>query len=702
MTPTKLHLAALAAAITIAFSFSPPAPAQEIGKTVPGYAATKKKVVIKRDAILKQSKLPALFELPAPKNVIALPDDWAKSAANAPLSIRLSQSSPGKLLVRRVANNDGKLYLEVYCSPGKLAGNATVEMAGKTLANGKVDGSLWFSLKPQIGQITIHVAAAGENTQLTAPSTLVEIRGRQIFLNGEVFLMKGVTGSPENAGIADYIHTLGINTLRGNTAAASGAEHGFMALASLNSINAPKDIFGKPDDEFWRTAQPFIDKIPETGAATIDNPWTLIVQLGNERTGGGRPPGTAPLSAQHRQISQMLVHARNAIKPLCPMLPLGYASQDFGHIIPDCLDVYMHNSFLDKDRYEFPWDLFMKWQGCLPPDGLRGEGRPFVNSEFGANRYLPQSYHQGPNNPVLEKLHAWNFPNRWAEFMQHGTVGGAIYNLSDNKDFRDQGCSRFGILTDDNKTKLICWEVAKLWRDFAVDLHGENLRITYKRDYHARDCRLVITPVTGEPLHFKLSDFSPRTSTFVALELWGKANPLTNGFRWRIDYNTHSGLVNVAAGAWPAKLEAEDFLERIAKRDTASFLTELFDAEVLTIDGKPAPLTLAEMTDSNGIIPVILRKPNGVVYLVPISRELITEKNGPIKEGVNLEIAFKGRIEQVDDITGQPLLGAGAIDAKPQKTGLRLKNIKASRIPGAIGQRSEKPFMMPVYRITPQ
>ena len=42
-----------------------------------------------------------------------------------------------------------------------------------------------------------------------------------------------------------------------------------------------------------------------------------------------------------------------------------------------------------------------------------------------------------------------------------------------------------------------------------------------------------------------------------------------------------------------------------------------------------------------------------------------------------------------------------AIDAVETPTGLRLRNIQAARIPGAIGERSDEPFMLPIYRISP-
>jgi len=672
---------------------------------VPGYPRTNQKATYDRAAFFAQSKLPPPVALPVPpRDAIALPDDWA--GKNRPLTIEFSQRHPGKLLVRRVSNNDGKLYLEIYSPDGKISGNARVSMDGKTLGGGNggtvtVNGSLWFSLKPRIGKLEINIPIADATLKLLVPAALVETRGRQIYLNGEPFLMKGATGTPESPAIADYIHGIGLNTLRGKDTQGISEKYGFMRLYSLNSINAPKELFPKPDATFWKEAQSYLDKIPADAVDAIASPHTLIVQLGNERTGGENPPGLKPVTTGQRHAAQMLVAARNILKPLAPMLPLGYSSEDGAFLTPDCLDVYMHNSYLDKDRYEYPMSLFIKWQGCLPPDGPQGQGRPFVNSEFGANRYLCQSYHGGPNNPVLEKIHAWNIPNRWTEFMQNGTVGGCIYNLNDNKDLHDQGCSRFGILTDDNKVKLACWEVAKIWRDFTLthDPATDTLHLTYKRDYPARDIRLTITPVNGKPVQLPLADFPPRSTR--AIPIPKSQVPSPESFRWRLDYTTHSGLPNAAAGAWPLSLEQQDFLALLRQRDTAPFLTELFDTEVLTTDGKPAPLTLFEMTDSQNVIPVILRKPNGVLYLVVISRESPNTKAGQIKQNITLDIAFKGRIEQVDDMTGQPLANAPAIDATPTPTGLHLRNIKASRIPGPIGKRSEKPFMMPVYRITP-
>jgi hypothetical protein len=71
-----------------------------------------------------------------------------------------------------------------------------------------------------------------------------------------------------------------------------------------------------------------------------------------------------------------------------------------------------------------------------------------------------------------------------------------------------------------------------------------------------------------------------------------------------------------------------------------------------------------------------------------------------VREGVSIDVAFTGKVEKVDDMTGQPL--GDVIDATPMDGGLRLRNVQAARIPGPIGQRSKTPFKLPVYRITPR
>jgi hypothetical protein len=657
-----------------------------------------------RAALLVAAGVPKPVELPHPQHAVALPDD----DGNEPISVRLAQDPPaGPLSVRRVSIGGGRLYFGIRSAGGDLAGTAEVFRGGRQFQADIVSGELWLSLKPRIGKVTIHVSSPGMKSpvELVAPTTLVEVRGRQIYLNGEPFLVKGAMSRNLKEADAAYARSLGINTLRGQDALPDAERFGFMSIASLSFGQPGSKEAMKGTDAEWKTSLAgSMDWLRENCPPAIASPNTLIVQLGNEKTpGSNKAPGEPVpevLARSRRHVGELLATAYNVIKPLAPSLPVGYSNQDFGFLLPDRMDVYMHNSFLTKDRYGRSWDEILHWQGCLPPDGPGGKGRPFVNSEFGANRYLCQSYHGGPNNPVLEKIHAWAFPNRWAEFMENGTAGGLIYCLYDLEQPRDQGSSRFGILTFEGQPKLACWEVGHMWRDFDVEVRGDKeLVLSFKRDYHARDCRLTLTTPDGKSVARKLDDFAPHTSRTIPLADLSLASDAKE-VRWQLDFTTHAGLVNQARGAWPATAEAHDFLERLKTRDTYPFLRELFDARVVTADGKPAPPTLAEMArPGDGIIPVALRKPNGVTYLLLIAREN-PDKTGPLRDGLTIDVAFKGKVEQIDDMTGQPLPGR-TVDAAEMPTGLRLRNIQAARIPGAIGGRSQKPFMMPVYRITP-
>ena len=654
---------------------------------------------LSRSTLLASAELPPLIQLPIPGAAIAIPDGWEHDRSG--VSIHLSREPAGPLSARCVSHGDGLLYLEILDTTGSISGAAAVSEGDRKLGQKQDDGPVWLSLKSRIGKIVIRVFTPGaaQATEITAPTTLLEVRGRQIYLNGEPFLIKGATGQVSNPQEADYVHGLGLNTLRGLGAMDDCQRYGFMSIASLNfgDLTSVKIMAGS-DAEFEQSLAKCLDWLKENSAGPIASPNTLILQLGNERTGPGiDPPGTRPLTVARRHVSQLLAAARNIVKPLAPMLPVGYANQDLGFLAPDCMDVYMHNSFLDKDRYGYSWEDFLRWQGCLPPDGNDATGRPFVNSEFGANRYLCQAYLAGPNNPFLEKIHAWNLSCRWAEFMEHGTAGGSIYRLDDLDAPRDQGCSCFGILTHDGTPKLACWDVGHMWRDFEIEVKEKSLAVNYKRDYWARDCRLTITPIDGKPSTIQLDDFAPRSNRIIDLNSLSPAD-VAKGFRWRFDFTTHAGLPNQAAGAWPDKLEQSDFLERLKGRDTYSFLSELFDTEVLTADGKPAPRTLAEMTNGDGITPVALRKRNGVTYLLLIARENPNSK-GPLREGITIDVGFTGKVEPVNDMTGTPL--DEPVDAAPIPGGLRLRNVCAARIPGPIGQRCSTPFKLPVYRITP-
>lgn len=659
-----------------------------IGKGDPGFGP--------RNEIEKE--FTDIFKPPVPQSPVALPEDWRESGKS--LSIGLSEKPKGEVQIRRCSNNDGNLYLEIYAKGKVLKGAALVKWGEKTLGNVSLDKSLWISLKPYIGTLSVSVGSpAGENI-LSVATTLVEVRKNKLFVNGEPFLVKGTLPgelSPEEAG---YLKTLGMNTLRGGTVVKQAEQYGFMVSASIQGgglkkisdyvqLNNPK--------EFESDLEQFLDNTLEKGKEALNSPNTLVIQLDNERTEIGANPmnnekGADPWSefllgekSEFKILDGTLTKEWNLIKPQAPMLPMGYANESPGYIAPSFLDVYMHNSFLEKDRYGIPLKDLAHWQGC--------ENRPFIHTEYGANRYTPESYHGAKNSPVLEKLHAWNFGELWKIFMDAGTSGGTNYRLFDgDRTNTISGTTNFGLMTFDRQPKLACWELMHIWRDFEVEPLNENgnvLLVSYKRDYWARNCTLKITG-DGQEKTVALEDFPPGSRRVVELPFRAKS------FHWQLGYSTHSGLATLATGAFPRQLEKDDFVKSLEKRETFNFLKELFDARVITVDGQKAPPTFSEMQRNDGVIAVAFQKPDGTIYLTAFAR--FRPENGYYLNA-DVNTSFTGSVTAVDEWTGNPV--DTKIEWEQTRTGITIKNVVVPIIPGPIGQRSDQPVSLPVFKITP-
>jgi hypothetical protein len=647
-----------------------------------------------------RAHLPETFVPPTPRSAIALPAEWWRN--DAPVRIIFKDTTKGELRVRRVARNDGRLYLEVFSPSGPLKGKAEIALDAKPIGSSDVDGSLWLSLEPRIGRIAITLASPAGTQNLSVPSTLVETRGNRLFLNGEPFLIKGTLPGDLTSDDAEFIHGLGMNTLRGGAVLKHAEHYGFMAIASIpgQKLRKLSDYRGpRGRDELERDLPLYYRAKAENGRAAADSPYTLVTQLDNERTEIGANPldpetnnvGADPWSdflqgeeSEFAWLDRILAESWNLVKPMAPTLPLGYANETQGYIAPAFLDVYMHNSYLPRDRYGIPFKEFSRLQG--------GERRPFINTEWGANRFTPESYHGAKNSPVLEKIQAWGYRQTWNAFMDAGTVGGTSYRLYDGTGEAIQGTKNFGIMTADHQPKLACWELWHLWRDFEIAPAAGNahaLAVHFKRDYAARDCRLTIQRDGGE-WSADLGEVIPNSERTVTVPFAAK------DFHWRVEYSTHHGLKMVAAGAWPAALEEADFSRRLVKRDAPEFLGALLTARVLTVEGRDAPPALVDMASDAGVIPLAFKCANGDVYVTAFSRRRAGDAHY-VK--ADIRTAFAGQVVQVDEWTGKPT--AKVVPHESAATGIVFKGVDIPIIPGPIGKRSNVPLSIPVFRIQP-
>lgn len=633
--------------------------------------------------------LPELFSSPHPGDAVRLPDAWAT------IGISLDQAPLHEIDVRRAAKGDGLLYLQVYSPEGPLTGKAQVFSGGREVGEKAVDGSLWLSLQPRIGRIGIEIRWPGqkEPLRIQAPTTLIETVGPQLRVNGEPYLVKGVVAYGVNDQDAKLFREMSGNTLRGGNSVAFAEKYGFLAVAACQ--RGPTTIVERKssptEEEFNRQRALYIERMLPVALQAARSPNTLSVQVGNEQTSGPEPWGKRlGVIRPFERLDLLLTEIYNAVRPVDLMVPLNYANNAFGYRTPEFYPVYTHNTYLDKDRDWPVLERFMELQGA--------DRRPYFNTEFGANNYMPQPYLGAPNHPILEKIHAWNLPNRWETYLKAESNGGVIYCMHDYEpgsrmttNSTDNGFTNFGILTWDGKPKLAVWSVRQMYRDFdVVPQDSGKLVLKYKRHYAARKPVLTIEDENGIPRRYPLTDIAPLAETTVETG----SQPST--FRWRLDYQTHGGLETAAAGIWPLEADKKAFLRSLEGRETYNLLSRFFDAEVLSFEGAPAPITLKELEDKNGTIRVAFRCTNGDVYLSAFSRKPVND--GLYHEGVALVTKFEGKAELVDDLTGEPLGQPLDIETIPGG-GMKIKGLRVPYIAARFGQRPREAVSFPLIRI---
>jgi hypothetical protein len=640
--------------------------------------------------ITRYVEIPAVHQPPPPpdRGFVTLPNNWWQQATA--LEIELSQAPAGEIDPRRVAGPDGSLLIRLNEVP--LAGSAEIHFAGQQLASLPLAGQLWLKCAPRVGSLEVVLAYPGGRSSLRVPTTLVEVREARLWVNGEPFLVKGTLPRDLNDEDAAYLKSLGANTLRMRPTDQVPllARHGFMLIASCHT--GPGRLCERAETEanFNRGVTTYLNNTMPLVHAIADHPHALILQVGNEQV-MGQDPWLSRFKPPHsfERLDYLLTRLYNAVRSVETMLPIGYSNCAFGYIAPDFLDVYLHNTYLAKDRDWPPIEEFLRLQGC--------DQRPCIHTEFGANTYMPQLYLRGPNSPVLEKIHAWNYPQRWKNYLSAGVQGAINYCLYDydyskvNRGSWDKGFTNFGIMTFDRQPKLVCWELWHLWRDFTVTPSGPGrLQIDWKRDYAARQCRLRLRANDWERV-IPLEDFTPHSKRSVDLP---RDIPV---FRWRIDYTTHQGLPMQACGACPQAVEEGEFLERLEHRATYPFLEELYDAQVITINGDVAPPTLREMEREDGVVPVAFRKRNGDVYVTAFTRK--KPDVGWYHEQVTLDVGFPGNVTEVDELTGREI--ASSLVVQQTAEGVRISNLRVPYMPSQYGHRATEPITLPVLKITP-
>jgi hypothetical protein len=639
--------------------------------------------------------LPSLVQTPRPANPIPLPAGWWKNPQ--PLSVRFSEPTCGEVKARRVSQNDGKLYLQILCPQGPFRGRTVVSYGDAKLAERENPEVLWLSLEPRFGTLLLRLDDPSGQKEMTVPATLVETRGPKLYVNGEPFLIKGSYANWITDEDAAWLKDVSANTLRINSPIPQLEKYGFMTISIVGRGPSRICRYGVRAEEFPGKVEEYLQNLRKFAGPWMSHPSPLLFQLGNEQVFALDPFTGAVGINMFGRLDYLLARCHGEIKELCPMAVCSYSNHAVGYRAPSFLEVYAHNSYLSKDNSP-PWPPlaeFSKWQGC--------DARPFVMSEWGSKNYMPELYRFSPTFPVLEKIQAWNVPNRWKEYLDAGVTGGTEFRLYDLSKKQgedrlaegnvDEGWGQFGIMTAERQPKLSMWELWHLYRDFELAPAGDGtgLTVRYRRECWARDCKLTLKAGAKQEV-IGLADFAPNSERVVPLP-----KGMESRFHWRFDYTTHGGLPMAATGAQPADLEVQDFMERLKARDCYPFLRELFDAEVLPADGRSGVTTLADLEREDGLVTVAFRKPTGVVYVTAFNR--IKPQVGWTYTGVSVDLAFSGKVEAVDPRTGEPL--QTAVSTERLAKGVRLKNLRVPCLPREYGRRAKESIDLPVYRITP-
>lgn len=641
----------------------------------------------------RQLPMPDLYSTSQPpKDAIFLPGDWSKTDGVA--AVELSKAPPGDVVVRRVSNGQSRLYLEIHCPSGALGGRAAVSFGGQPVDARDIDGSLWLAIRPRMGALKLRIRHPDPKgsmavKEFSVPASLVEIRGTEMLLNGERFLVKGALANGLDDIGAGYLKSLGANAV-GVSEEDIGwlGRKGFMGIVMTERWPSRLVAEAKDDEKFLREEGVRLADQARVVAIAAANPWTLVLRLAGDLTLGVDPWERMMGHNTHERIDHILASSYNAAEAIDPMLPKAYANGAATYRTPDFVDIHLHSACFDREPGRPPLKEVLRAQGC--------DRRPFISVGSGAGAHVARGKSALGTTPIWEKIQAWEQVMRWKGALALGASGGLCDALCDagastgagDARPQDSGMEHPGLMTADRKPKLASWELGELWRDFKVVPAGDGkLRIRYLRGYWARDCRLSVTDKSGMEVLPQV-DFGPMAERLVVARAAG------GEFRWTMDYTTHGGVPMVASGAWPPWLQSEDFLKRMEAREGYPFLRELLDAELVGADGKKIAGCLGDLEREDGIAPIVFLKPGGVAYVTAIA----FRGEGACRKGVSIDVAFSGRAEMVDEMTGKP--NGVPLKSHPITGGLRLADLVVPILRSSGGDAGE-PVRMPVIRIEP-
>ncbi len=367
------------------------------------------------------------------------------------------------------------------------------------------------------------------NKKFTFNNTHKEIQGNQLFINEEIFLLKGIVFSSfehkskrSTLEVFRQLKKAGVNLVRVYNPPWSEVINASEQTRMLFIPQPFESNWESSDIESLSRGQGLLGRYKDLVGRYQDNPWSLIFNVGNE------------LEILNRQkVIPRLISLMEEIN-----------KEEKGFIS-------MYSSYLTYINY--PVDVLgvnmldtgtTYWNNV--PLLLQGLEKPFIASELGGF----EAFHE-KTDPLLRVVRLKSY---WQNLLNVRALGGIIFQSHDNwaqpvpvgynNPFEaEHPDDNRGIWSNDNKPKFILKTVEDIFHDIQIAIQNDNvfasntvtLSIQNKRRYSLNNLELRTN--TGQTL--LIPSLSPQESKQVDLLKSGGLRVAT------MTYQTHSGIDNI-------------------------------------------------------------------------------------------------------------------------------------------------------------
>lgn len=432
-------------------------------------------------------------------------------------------------------------YSLIYYIDNKLIGEK--ELAGE-LPNSPIKIiETNYPLGWQKHQLEVKVEGQNGNqktscsTKIPFSTVLKEIKGTDLFINNEKFLIKGLIPSFMNGQIGlelsdgfKQFHDIGVNTIRfyhsANTSLISTAEKNQLLV-----IDQPnRSNWSELDVTSERQVNDYLDRYQTMVTEHTGQPYILFDGLGNEWELGRNGETSKLVNSTYNT----LLRAKNISN-----WPSTYST--YFTFINYPIDISAVNMLDTGQTY---------WNGGI--NVIKNSKKPFYASEFGGFVAFLEK--------TVPELRMKRMEDEWSILLQNGALGANFYESHDNwaqsvvfgynDPFKpDQPDDVRGFWDQNNKPKLELSVLKRLLSDLEVKTENEtinikdnqiNLIIKNIREYSLQDVSL-----TAQGKIYKLDDFKAGEEKSVSINWNGnEKNPnlLVLDFR----FTSHSGLGGAA------------------------------------------------------------------------------------------------------------------------------------------------------------